>query len=251
MIIKKSIKDLKYLFFVPLFIYIGERSLIAFDEGFYAMQARWIIEKSNWGGPLFWDQVSSDRTIGIQFLMAISKKLLGDSLFVIYIPIFLAAILMLYCTFQLHKELLEDKNPIYSTFILSSTFLWINYSHMATQDIVFSSIISLGIISSIKSYKTNNKFQLLLSGAWIGLAVMLKTYLTAIPLIGLIPFLISSKIIFRRYFWIGFILGFIPFILWSYQYISIYSFATYSGLFEKLIRLSKNNTFVDWILSSI
>ena len=74
---------------------------------------------------------------------------------------------------------------------------------------------------------------------------MLKTYLTAIPLIGLIPFLISSKIIFRRYFWIGFILGFIPFILWSYQYISIYSFATYSGLFEKLIRLSKNNNLTN------
>ena len=86
------------------------------------MQARWIIEKSNWVGPLFWDQVSSDRTIGIQFLMAIAKKLLGDALFVIYIPIFLAAILMLYCTFQLHKELLEDKNPIYSAFILSTTF---------------------------------------------------------------------------------------------------------------------------------
>ena len=245
MIIEKSTKNLRYLFFVPLLIYIGKRSLIAFDEGFYAMQARWIIEKSNWVGPLFWDQVSSDRTIGIQFLIAIAKKLFGDALFVIYIPIFLAAILMLYCTFQLHKELLEDKNPIYSAFILSTTFLWINYSHMATQDIVFSSFISLGIISSIKSYKTNNKFQLILSGAWIGLAVMLKTYLTAIPLIGLIPFLISSKIIFRRYFWIGFILGFIPFILWSYQYISIYSFSTYSGLFEKLIRLSKNNTFTN------
>ena len=188
MIIEKSTKNLRYLFFVPLLIYIGERSLIAFDEGFYAMQARWIIEKSNWVGPLFWDQVSSDRTIGIQFLMAISKKLFGDSLFVIYIPILLAAILMLYCTYQLHKELLEDKNPIYSALILSTTFLWINYAHMATQDIVFSSLISLGIISSIKSHKTNNKFQLLLSGAWIGLAVMLKTYLAAIPLIGLIPF---------------------------------------------------------------
>ena len=245
MIIEKSKPKLRYLFFLPLLIYIGERSLIAFDEGFYAMQARWIIEKSNWVGPLFWDQLSSDRTIGIQFLIAISKKLFGDSLFVIYIPIILGAILMLYCTYQLHKELLEDKNPIYSALILSTTFLWINYAHMATQDIVFSSLISLGILSSIKSYKTNNKLQLILSGAWIGLAVMLKTYLAAIPLIALIPFLINSKIIVRRYFWIGFILGFMPFILWSYQYISIYSFATYSGLFEKLIRLSKNNSFTN------
>ena len=97
MIIEKSINKLRYLFFVPLLIYIGERSLIAFDEGFYAMQARWIIEKSNWVGPLFWDQVSSDRTIGIQFLIAISKKLFGDSLFVIYIPIFSFSYLYCYC----------------------------------------------------------------------------------------------------------------------------------------------------------
>ena len=34
-----------------------------------------------------------------------------------------------------------------------------------------------------------------------------------------------------------------PFILWSYKYIFIYSFDSYTGLFEKLIRLSKNNTF--------
>ena len=89
---------------------------------------------------MVWDQVSSDRTIGIQFLLALSKKLFGDSIFVIYIPILCAAILMLFCTYQIHKELLDDRYPIYSTFILSTTFLWINYSQMATQDIIFSSL---------------------------------------------------------------------------------------------------------------
>ena len=172
---------LKYLFSLPLLIYFGRRSLIAYDEGFYALQARWIIEKSNWIGPMWWDEVTSDRTIGIQFLIAISKKLFGNSVFVIYIPIILSAVLMIYCTFQLHKELIKDKNPIYSALILSTTFLWINYAHMATQDIVFSSLVSLGLISTIKAYKTNNKNQILISGSWIGLAVMMKTYLTAIP----------------------------------------------------------------------
>ena len=85
-----------YFLFHPLLIYFGKRSLIAYDEGFYALQARWIIEKSNWIGPIWWDQVTSDRTIGIQFLIALSKNFFGDALFVIYIPILLAAILMLY-----------------------------------------------------------------------------------------------------------------------------------------------------------
>ena len=243
--IEKSKGNLKYLFFLPLLIYFGRRSLIAYDEGFYALQARWIIEKSNWIGPMWWDQVTSDRTIGIQFLIALSKKFFGDSLFVIYIPIIFAAVLMLYCTYQLHKELIKDENPIYSALILSTTFLWINYAHMATQDIVFSSLVSLGLISTIKAYKTNNKNQILISGSWIGLAVMMKTYLTVIPLIGIFPFLIRSKLIYKLNFWTGVILGFLPFGFWSYKYISIYSFSTYSGLFEKLMFLSKNNTFTN------
>jgi len=243
---KKNTKVIpEYLLFVPLLIYFGKRSLIAYDEGFYALQARWIIEKSNWIGPMWWDQVTSDRTIGIQFLIAITKKFLGDSLFVIYIPIIFAAILMLYCTYQLHKELIKDENPIYSALILATTFLWINYAHMATQDMVFSSLVSLGIVSTIKAYKTNNKNQILLSGSWIGLSVMMKTYLTIIPLLGIFPFLIRSKLIYKRNFWVGTILGFLPFAFWSYKYISIYSFSTYSGLFEKLMFLSKNNHFTN------
>ena len=77
----------KFLLFLPLLIYFGRRSLIAYDEGFYALQARWIIDRSNWIGPMWWDEVTSDRTIGIQFLIALSKKIFGDSIFVIYIPI--------------------------------------------------------------------------------------------------------------------------------------------------------------------
>ena len=94
-----------------------------------------VFEKSNWIGPMWWDEVISDRTIGIQFLIALSKKFFGNSLFVIYIPSIFAAVLMIYCTYQLHKELIKDKYPIYSSLILSTTFLWINYAHMATQDI--------------------------------------------------------------------------------------------------------------------
>ena len=243
--IEKTKSKLKFLLFFPLLIYFGQRSLIAYDEGFYALQARWIIEKSNWIGPMWWDQVTSDRTIGIQFLIALSKKFFGDSLFVIYIPIIFAAVLMLYCTYQLHKELLEDKNPIYSALILSTTFLWINYAHMATQDMVFSSLVSLGILSTIKAYKTNNKNQILISGSWIGLAVMMKTYLTVIPLLGIFTFFIRSKLIYKRNFWIGVIIGFLPFAFWSYKYISIYSFSTYGGLFEKLMILSKKNNFTN------
>ena len=41
-----KILKFRYLFklfiFIPLIFYFGKRSYIAFDEGFYALQARWI-----------------------------------------------------------------------------------------------------------------------------------------------------------------------------------------------------------------
>tara|TARA_Y100000991_G_scaffold115597_1_gene87183 strand:+ start:847 stop:1014 length:168 start_codon:yes stop_codon:yes gene_type:complete len=39
------LKNLSKLFlFIPLILYFGKRSLIAYDEGFYALQAKWILE---------------------------------------------------------------------------------------------------------------------------------------------------------------------------------------------------------------
>ena len=60
----------KIFLFVPLIFYYGKRSYIAFDEGFYALQARWIIEKDNWIIPLWWDDYVLDRTNGLQILIA-------------------------------------------------------------------------------------------------------------------------------------------------------------------------------------
>jgi len=143
----------------------------------------------------------------------------------------------------LHKELLNDKNPIYSALILSTSFLWISFSNMATQDIVFASFTSFGILCSIKAFKTNKNNYLIFSGMWIGFAFMLKTFLTVIPFLAIFPFLFRNKIIYKKYFWIGFIIGFLPFLIWSYKYIAIYSFSTYAGIFRKFLILSKNNTF--------
>ena len=44
---------------------------------------------------------------------------------------------------------------------------------------------------------------------------------------------------------IGILLGFLPFILWTFKVINIYDFSTFNGIFEKLITLSKNNNFTN------
>ena len=241
----KIINKFKFILFIPLLVYLGERSLIAYDEGYYALQARWILDKGNWIAPLWFDKVVLDRTIGIQFLIALSQKIFGENFFAVFLPITFASIVMLYLTYLIHKELLDHKFAIVSSLILVTTFLWINYANMASQDILFSTVITFGVFSSIKAYKSKKGIYYLFCGVWIGLGFMFKTYLTCVPLLAISPFLIQKKIIRNKLFWIGCLIGFLPFIIWSSSILKVYGFETYSGLFEKLLILSENNVFTN------
>ena len=52
MAIKNNNLFCRFFIFLPLFIYFGKRSVVAYDEGFYAIQARFILEKANWIAPM-------------------------------------------------------------------------------------------------------------------------------------------------------------------------------------------------------
>ena len=140
---------IKLFIFAPLLIFIGERSPIAFDEGYYILQSKWILFTDDWISPTYWGNLVLDRTIAIQYLISLSQKIFGQNDFAIYIPIIVSGIMMIFLTSKIHKELIGEKNQIFSALILSTTFLWINFFHMATQDIIFSTIVTFGIFSTI------------------------------------------------------------------------------------------------------
>ncbi len=236
----------KIFIFFPLVFYFGKRSYIAFDEGFYALQARWILDKGNWIVPLWWDKYVLDRTIGLQFLIGKSQEIFGRNMFAAYIPTTTAAILMLFITYKLHEEFFDKKYAIFSPLILATTYLWFDYSHLATQDIIYSFLVTLGIFSLVKIKNKGDKFYILLFGLWIGLAFMMKTFLVFVPLISLIPYLFFKKnILSNQFFWLGLLIGFIPYLIWSFS-INIYlekNIIFY--LVEKFSILSNKNTFTN------
>ncbi|ABV50875.1 Dolichyl-phosphate-mannose-proteinmannosyltransferase [Prochlorococcus marinus str. MIT 9215] len=237
---------LKLLIFIPIIFYSGKRSLIAFDEGFYVLQARWILDKGNWTIPLWFDQYVLDRTIGLQFLIAKSQQIFGRNIFWAYLPTTIAAIIMLFITFKLHEELIDKKFAFVSPLILSTTYLWFDYSHLATQDIIFSSLVTTGLFSLTKIKSRNNSIYIFLFGLWIGLAFMMKTFLVAVPLLSLLPYLFIKKNLFlTKCFWLGLLIGFIPFLIWT---ISINQYLDQNiifYLFEKFNLLSNKNTFTN------
>ena len=240
----KKINLIKILIFIPVIFYFGKRSYIAFDEGFYALQARWILEKGNWTIPLWWDNYVLDRTIGLQFLIAKSQEIFGENIFSAYLPTTLAAILMLFITFKLHEELFGEKYALVSPLILSTTYLWFDYSHLATQDIIFACLVSTGVFSLVKVKGKSSNFYIFLFGIWIGLAFMMKTFLVALPLLSLLPHLfIKKNFILTKYFWLGLIIGFIPFLQWTISINSYLDKNIIFHLYDKLNLLSNQNTF--------
>jgi len=245
-----KILKFKYLFkvfiFIPLIFYFGKRSYIAFDEGFYALQARWILDKGNWTIPLWWDEYVLDRTIGLQFLIAKSQHIFGENAFSAYLPTTAAAILMLFITYKLHEEFFDKKFTIISPLILSTTYLWFDYSHLATQDIIYSCLVTIGIFSLIKIKSKENKFYILLFGIWIGLSFMMKTFLIFVPLISLLPYLyVKRNLLFSKFFLLGLIIGFIPYLFWAFSINPYLEKNIIFFLVEKFTILSNKNTFTN------
>ena len=244
--ILKLKKLYRSIIFIPLIFYFGKRSYIAFDEGFYALQARWILDKGNWTIPLWWNEYVLDRTIGLQFLIAKSQEIFGRNMFAAYLPSTTAAILMLLITYKLHEEFFNKKYALVSPLILATTYLWFDYSHLATQDIIYSCLVTLGIFSLVKVKSKNNRFYILLFGIWIGLSFMMKTFLVIVPLLSLLPYLLIKKdIFFSKYFWIGLLIGFVPYLFWA---LSIDPYLNKNILFfliEKFNFLTNKNTFTN------
>ncbi|ABM72883.1 Dolichyl-phosphate-mannose-proteinmannosyltransferase [Prochlorococcus marinus str. MIT 9515] len=260
-------KVLKICLFIPLIFYYGKKSYIAFDEGFYALQARWILEKGNWTIPLWWDEYVLDRTNGLQVLIAKSQEIFGKNLFAAYLPTTIAAILMLIITYKLHEEFFGKNHAIVSPLILSTTYLWFDYSHLATQDLIYSSLVTIGVFSLVKIKKHKSNFYILLFGTWIGLAFMMKTFLVAVPLAALTPYILSKrKLLFNTFFWLGLLIGFIPYLIWTYSINTYLDQNIIFYLFGKFNFLSNKNdstnpfyyylwnipiTFLPWSIFSI
>jgi len=244
------ISKFKYLFklfiFIPLIFSFGKRSYIAFDEGFYALQARWILDKGNWTIPLWWDGYVLDRTIGLQFLIAKSQDFFGRNIFSAYLQTTAASILMLFITYKLHEELFNKKYAIMSPLILATTYLWFDYSHLPTQDIIYSCLVTIGVLALVKIKSKNNKFYILLFGIWIGLAFMMKTFLVFVPLLSLIPYIFLKKnFLFIKFFWLGLLIGFIPFLFWMFSINPYLDKNIIFYLVDKVNILSSKNTFTN------
>ena len=229
----------------PLLLYFGEKSFISFDEGYYALQGKWVLDYNNWLTPQWFEQIQFDRPPFLPILIAIFYKLFGFNYFSAHLPILISSIIVLYFTFKIHGLLIGENYKWLSPLILITTFLWINFTHLVTQDILLVALEIVGIFFLIRSSESSKKYEILLSSIWVGLCFFLKTYMVIIPIIAISPYVLIYKrnLLTEKYFYIGFLIGFMPFIFWSILSFNLYGLDFINGINNKLLSLSKSNTF--------
>lgn len=240
------------LLVVPLLLSGAPRSFLAHDEGYYALQARWALEQHEWLTPLWLGSPAFDRTMTVQWLIALAYRVFGTHPWVAHLPSLVAAAASLWLLQAIARELapklgLGAVYPWLCTFVLACTPLWLNYSHLATQDLPLLAVEELALLALLRSNsdKPSAASWSFLAGACVGIGFLLKSFLVVVPVLALAPYLIIERrpLLRRPALWIGLIAGALPAILWLGLALQVHGLTVVSGLWLKLVQLSGSDHF--------
>ena len=268
-----------WLVFAPLLLSAAPRSFLAHDEGYYALQARWISEGGPWLAPLWWGQPVFDRTIGVQWLIAGAYRLLGVHAWVAHLPSLVAAVACLGLTAALARQLgvgplpaaspfgsgaaqsaagagLADPAPLsaapgassagwLSALLLALTPLWINYAHLASQDLPLLALELLGLYALVRARPGASPLWGLVAGLSVGPAFLIKGFMVAVPLVAIAPFLWLQRrqLLGRPALWLGLVLGWLPVLAWLALSLREFGPEVVGGLVSKLLYLSHSDVY--------
>lgn len=249
------------LVIAPILLFNGHnQSLLSYDEGYYADQARWIWETGDWLTPAWWGLPVYDRAIGLQWSIALAYHIFGMNEFSARLPGMIFCIVSVLLTYEIGKILFDHKIAYLGASILMLMQLWVNEVHIAHQNTGLVAIELLGIwallqITDSPSNSLSSFYKSIpISWAWgviaggmVGLGFMLKGFMIFVCIASLLPYLIFQhryrQVLLNPGVYFGLVLGAIPPVGWLILSYDKYGIAPVRELFDKLIFLSKTDTY--------
>ena len=222
-----------------------QQSLMAYDEGYYAQQARWILDNRDWVTVGWWGTPVFDRTIGVQWLIALCFHWFGRSEWAARLPSMAASLGAILLTWRIGMRLLPPTTGLWGAAILTVMPLWMQSSKLATQDIVLVFLELLAIWGLLQSEEQPEQRQGwgLVMGASLSLGFLVKSVMIVLPAIALLPYLIwshgSHQHLKNRGIYQGLVLGAIPSVIWLGLSVARYGTLPLTQLFEKILLLSE------------
>jgi 4-amino-4-deoxy-L-arabinose transferase-like glycosyltransferase len=235
--IKISYRLLLLLWAIPLlFLQSSSQSLLAYDEAYYATQARWITEGHNWFAMQWWGTPVYDRAIGLQWLISLSFKFWGISEITARLPNVIASLLAIFLTYEIGRQLFRSSRiALISACLLPLMPLWITNSRVIGQDVPLTLIELLGIWTLLQIRE--RPWFGLLAGATLGLGFCLKSFMIALFPLALLPYIWEQKLWKNWQIYVGIGLGSILPIMWLWASWQHYGALPFIQMFGKLIHL--------------
>jgi 4-amino-4-deoxy-L-arabinose transferase-like glycosyltransferase len=164
------------------------------------------------------------KTPGIYWIIALSYKLFGISEFSVRLPSMVLGVITILILYEIGKIILDKKIAWLAAAIFSVEFLWLQYCRLGTPDVSMIFLVLLGILLLLKAELNTEQYYYntlcFLSGLCFGLGLLVRSFMIFLPIVALLPFLMSVKR--RHYLLIGFIIGLIPTCIWLWLNYSYY-----------------------------
>lgn len=160
-------------------LHIGD--LGGYDDAVYAHEGKSMLSTGQWWSVHLNGQLDFDKPPMFVWLEAISMMVFGISDFAAKFPSALLGFGTILLTFLLARELSNSyRLPVWAMLILLCTHVFIRFSMRAMTDVPFTFFFVLAIFSYLKGLKQSRYF--LLFGVAISFAILMRSFLGAIPL---------------------------------------------------------------------
>ncbi len=223
------------------------QSVMPYDEGYYAQQARWMVETGDWLPDQWWGMVIYDRTVGLQWLIAAAYSLLGVSVGAARLPGAIACGASVLLTYAIGRRCVNPAIAWWGAAILAVTPIWMQAGRLATQDVPLTAMELLGIWALLRTEESQRHrfWWAVLAGSTVGLAFMLKGVMIVPVVAALLPYLVLDH---RRHrhlanggLYLGLALGFVPAALWLGLSVQRYGWLPLQNLFGKVLFLAESD----------
>lgn len=171
-----------------------QQSLMAHDEGYYALQARYILETGDWITPQWGGGASFDRTMGIQWLIAVCYKLFGVNETSVRLPSLVAYLVSTGLTFRIGELTLGRTIGFLGALIWAVMPIGVQYAGLGTQDMTLVMLELFAAWSLLEAQISGRRSLLLLTGVMFGWGFMIKGFMIIPAAIAFLPALWLSGI---------------------------------------------------------
>jgi 4-amino-4-deoxy-L-arabinose transferase-like glycosyltransferase len=166
----------------------GQQSLMAHDEGIYAVQAKAILETGNWLAPQWAGVVSFDRTIGMQWLIALSYRLLGLGEEAVRLPSSLGYVLSTVLLLRIGSLTIGSRLGWLGAAIFAVVPLVAHYARLGTQDMVLVALEVVAVWTLLEGEQIGRRsWWLLGTGVMFGWGFLIKGFMVLPAAIALLP----------------------------------------------------------------